>query len=169
MRKKADQTPRERARAMALRALAHRPRTEAEIRARLARADLSQEADDTVAWLSRLGYLDDAAFARARARGLVIGGRAGPRLAERRLLAAGIGEGAARAAVREALEEAAGGAAVNAEMAHCRALAERRARGADLAALDTRARARLARWLLGRGFAPSVVARVVGTFDDVDV
>jgi regulatory protein len=169
VRKKVDESPRERARAMALRALAHRPRSEAEIRARLARADLAPEADDTVAWLSRLGYLDDDAFARARAQGLVTGGRAGPRLAERRLLAAGIGEGAARAAVRKALEAAAGGTGVNAEEAHCRALAARRTRGAELAALDDRARARLARWLLGRGFAPPVVARVVGTFDDVDV
>jgi hypothetical protein len=38
-----------------------------------------------------------------------------------------------------------------------------------LSVLDDRARARLARWLLGRGFAGPVVARVVGTFDDSDV
>jgi regulatory protein len=153
---------------MALRALASRPRSEAEIRARLARAELAAEADDTVAWLARLGYLDDAAFARARARGLVTGGRAGPRLAERRLRAAGIDEAAARAAVRGALEEETGARGGGAELALCRALAERRAKG-SLAALDDRGRARLARWLLGRGFAGPVVARVVGTFDDTDV
>jgi regulatory protein len=154
---------------MALRALAARPRSEAELRARLARAELSAEADDTVAWLSRLGYLDDAAFARARARGLIADGKAGPRLAERRLRAAGIPEGAAREAVREALQEAAGAGGGNAEVAHCRALAERRVKGVALTALDERARARLARWLLGRGFAGPVVARVVGAFDDTDV
>lgn len=169
MHPKTDESPRERARAMALRALARRPRSEAEIRARLARAELAAEADDTVAWLARLGYLDDAAFARARARGLVTGGRAGPRLAERRLRSAGIPEGAAREAVREALQEATGAAGGSAEVAHCRALAERRARGVPIGELDERARARLARWLLGRGFAGPVVARVVGAFDDTDV
>jgi regulatory protein len=56
-----------------------------------------------------------------------------------------------------------------AETALCRALAERRAKGVPIASLDERARARLARWLLGRGFAGPVVARVVGTFDDSDV
>jgi regulatory protein len=153
---------------MALRALANRPRSEAEIRARLARAELGAEADDTVAWLLRLGYLDDAAFARARARGLVTGGRAGPRLVERRLRAAGIAEGAAREAIRAAVEEAAGGTGTSAEVALCRAQAERRAKGA-VASLDDKGRARLARWLLGRGFAGPVVSRVVGTFDDMDV
>jgi regulatory protein len=57
----------------------------------------------------------------------------------------------------------------SAEVALCRAVAERRARGAEIGSLDEKARARLARWLLGRGFAGPVVARVVGTFDDSDV
>jgi regulatory protein len=154
---------------MALRALANRPRSEAEIRTRLARAELGAEADDTVAWLARLGYLDDAAFARARARGLVSGGRAGPRLDERRLRAAGIPEAAARQAIRDALQEVTGAAGGEAEVALCRAFAERRTRGATLASLDDKPRARLARWLLGRGFAGPVVARVIGTFDDSEV
>lgn len=169
MPRKTEETPRERARAMALRALAARPRSEAELRARLVRAELAGEADETIAWLRRLGYLDDAAFARARARGLVTNGRAGPRLAERRLRAAGIGEADARAAVRAAVEEAAGEGGGSAEVSLCRALAARRAKGRPVSDLDDRDRARLARWLLGRGFAPSVVARVVGTFDDSDV
>jgi regulatory protein len=38
-----------------------------------------------------------------------------------------------------------------------------------MASLDERERARLARWLLGRGFAGPIVARVVGTFEDSDV
>lgn len=168
-RTKADDSPRERARALALRALAHRPRSEAELRARLARAELADEADDTVAWLTRLGYLDDGAFARARARGLLAGGRAGPRLAARRLRAAGIDEPLTREAIRAALEEATGVVGASAEVALCRAVAERRARGAEIGSLDEKARARLARWLLGRGFAGPVVARVVGTFDDSDV
>jgi len=153
---------------MALRALAHRPRSEAEIRSRLGKAELGAEADETVAWLMRLGYLDDAAFARARARGLVTGGRAGPRLVERRLRAAGIVDAAARDAIREAMQEATGERGVPAEVALCRALAARRVKGGDVGGLEDKARSRLARWLLGRGFAGPVVARVVGTFDDSD-
>jgi regulatory protein len=160
----ADSPPLARAKDLALRYLASRARTEAQVRARLARADLAGEADAVVAWLVRLGYLDDGAYARARARALVAPGRLGPRLAERRLLAAGIGRAAAREAIAAALEAAGGGG--EAEAALCRALAERRARTANLSALDDRARRRLARFLLGRGFSGSAVARTLGLYDD---
>jgi regulatory protein len=150
-----------RAKATALRYLARQARTAAQVRARLARAGLGAFAEEVVAWLGGLGYLDDAAYARARARSLVAPGRLGPRLAARRLEAAGIAAAEARAAVADALAE--GGAA---EEALCRALAARRARGADLAALDDRTRRRLARFLLGRGFAGPVVARVLGVYED---
>lgn len=151
--------PLARARAIALRYLAASARTEAQVRARLARAELSAESDEVIGWLVRLGYLDDRAYAHARARGLVQGGRLGPRAAEQRLLRAGLDRASAREAVAAALAETApdGG-----ELALCRALAERRLRGTALDALDARARGRLARFLLGRGFSPGVVARVVG-------
>ncbi|HET9552567.1 MAG TPA: hypothetical protein VFP50_06320, partial [Anaeromyxobacteraceae bacterium] len=55
------------------------------------------------------------------------------------------------------------------EAARCRALAERRARGAPLAELDPKARARLARFLLGRGFSGAAVARTLGGFFDRDL
>jgi regulatory protein len=162
-------SPVARARAIALRALAARARTEAQVRARLSRAGLDAAADEVVAWLLGLGYLDDAAYAGARARSLVAPGRLGPRLAERRLVAEGVSPGEAREAVAAALAEAGGGADGGAaEVALCRALAQRRAPGADLAALDERARARLARFLLGRGFAGPVVARVIGLCADAD-
>jgi regulatory protein len=160
------ETPLARAKGIALRYLASAARTEAQVRARLARAELAGEADEVVAWLLRLGYLDDAAYARARARALFAPGRLGPRLAERRLVAAGVERGRARAAVAGALGgegERAGG---DAEAALCRALAERRARTADLSALDARARSRLCRFLLGRGFSGAVVARVLGIWED---
>ena len=156
----ADQTPLARAKAIALRYLAARARSEAQVRARLAKDGLEREADETLAWLRELRYVDDAALARARARSLLGPGRAGPRLAERRLVQAGVPAGDARAAVSAALAEGEGG-----ELALCRALAERKAR-APLAELDARGRARLARFLLGRGFAGSVVARVVGVYED---
>lgn len=162
------QTPLARAKAIALRQLASRMRTEAQIRARLARDGLEAEADETVAWLRRLGYLDDAAYARARARSLVGGGRLGPRMAERRLVGEGIGAGEARAAVAAALAGEAGEDPRAAELALCRALAERRARGRALADLDAADRRRLSRFLLGRGFSGPVVARALGVYEDQD-
>ncbi len=155
-----------RARAIALRYLAAAARTEAQVRARLARAELASEADGTVRWLLGLGYLDDAAWARGRARALLGPGRAGPRLAERRLVEAGIDRDRARSSVAAAVADAAGLPGSDGETALCRALAERRARTADLGALEPRARARLARFLLGRGFSGPVVARVVGLWED---
>jgi regulatory protein len=117
-----------------------------------------------VAWLRDLRYLDDEAYARARARALLAPGKLGPRAAERRLVVAGVVPAAAHAAVAAALAEEGAGGAVR-----CRALAERRARGRTLAALDERARARLARFLLGRGFSGAAVARTLGGFEDRDL
>jgi regulatory protein len=167
-RARTPETPLARAKAIALRQLAARARTEAQLRARLARDELTAEADATIAWLRGLGYLDDAAYARARARDLLARGRAGPRLAEQRLQRDGIGRAEARAAIAGALEEVDARGGARAEDALCRALAARRARGVRLDALDPRARARLARFLLGRGFAGGVVARVLGVYEDGD-
>jgi regulatory protein len=155
-----------RAKAVALRYLAAAARTEGQVRARLARAELAGEADEVVRWLAGLGYLDDAAWAAAKARALVTSGRAGPRLAERRLVAAGVGAAQTRAAIAAAVADAAGSAGPDGEAALCRALAVRRARTEDLAGLDDRARARLGRFLLGRGFSGAAVARTLGTWDD---
>jgi regulatory protein len=119
-----------------------------------------------VRWLLGLGYLDDAAWASARARALLSSGRAGPRLAERRLAAAGIEAARVREAVAAALAEAAGSAGGEGEATLCRALAERRAGTRDLGALDERGRARLARFLLGRGFSGEAVSRVLGSYED---
>jgi regulatory protein len=150
-------SPQSRARARALRLLAARPRTEAQIRERLVRAGFAGEAEGVVAWLRDLRYLDDAAFARDRAAGLVAPGRLGPRLAEQRLVAAGIPREAARRAVREALGDD--------EMARCRTLAERRAGGSP-GDLDDRGKARLSRFLLGRGFSGRAVSSALGVYVD---
>lgn len=157
-----DNPPLARAKAIALRYLASRARTTAQVRARLAKDGLEEHADAVVDWLRNLGYLDDAAYARARARSLLTHGRAGPRLAELRLVASGIAQGPAREAIAAVVQDATDGAG---ELALCRALAERRAKGA-VSALDPRGRQRLARFLLGRGFAGPIVARVVGLWDD---
>jgi regulatory protein len=165
-----DEIPLHRAKAKALRLLAARPRTGAQIRKRLARDQLDEAADEVLEWLARLGYLDDAAYARARARSLLAPGRLGPRLAQRRLVAAGVSEAEAREAVAEALMAAAEARSAEsfsgAEAELCRALAERRLRGASPSSLDEKARARLARFLLGRGFSGRAVARVLGAYVD---
>jgi regulatory protein len=153
----------EAAKALALRVLAFHARSEAQLRARLARSGHAGVADEVLGWLRRLGYVDDAAFARARARSLLAAGRAGPRLAERRLLAAGIPRDDARRAVRDALgaADASGAGGERREAALCGEALAKRLRGADPSALEPKARARHARFLLGRGFSPAVVARVL--------
>ena len=52
-----------RARTAALRFLAHRPRSEAEVRRRLESGHTGDVADRVIAWLRDQRYLDDAAFA----------------------------------------------------------------------------------------------------------
>ena len=150
-------SPQSRARSRALRLLAARPRTEAQILERLVRAGFAEEAVGVVAWLRDLRYLDDDAFARDRAALLVAPGRLGPRLAERRLVAAGIPRDSASRAVREALGEE--------ETARCRTLAERRA-GGPPGDLDGRGKARLSRFLLGRGFSGRAVSAALGVYVD---
>ncbi len=166
----AERTPLERGKEKALRLLAARPRTEAQIRERLARDGLAEAAPAVVTWLLGLGYLDADAYARARARSLLAPGRLGPRLAERRLVTAGIDPARARRAVAEALrgdpDESPGWEAAEAELA--RTLALRRTDGAPLDGLDEKARARLARFLLGRGFSGRAVARVLGVWLDAE-
>ena len=162
-------SPLERARAVALRVLAFHARTEAQLRARLAREGLAEQQDEVLAWLRRLGYVDDAAWARARARAL-LAARVGPRRVEVRLRAAGIPGAAARGAVAAALAAQAGARPGRepAELSLCRAALAARLRGADPGGLDERARARAARFLLGRGFSGGAVARVLGLREDVD-
>jgi regulatory protein len=113
--------------------------------------------EEVVGWLRGLGYLDDAGYARDRARSLVAPGRLGPRRAEQRLVAAGIPRPEARQAVREALGDD--------EVARCRELAERRSR-APIESLDDREKARISRFLLGRGFSGRAVSSVLGVYVD---
>jgi regulatory protein len=157
------ETELDRAKALVLRVLAFHARSEAQLRARLERAGFEAVAAEVLAWARRLGYLDDGAYARGRARALVASGRAGPRLVERKLAAAGIPRADARRAVAEALAERGGAAGEGggSEAALCREALARKLRGQDPDALDPKARARAVRFLLGRGFSPEVVSRVL--------
>ncbi len=163
---KPESDPLARAKAIALRLLAVRARTEAQIRARLERDDLSVQAGEVLDWLRGLGYLDDAAYAKAHARAFLAPGKLGPLKVERRLVQAGLPAAEARKAVRQVLEGGDGPPA-SAERELCRTLAEKRA-GRPLADLDGRERARLARFLMGRGFGGSAVAAVLGLYMDGD-
>ncbi len=165
-------TPLEQAKALTLRVLAFHARSERQLRDRLARAGHDDVADEVVAWARRLGYLDDAAYARGRATALLA--RVGPRLAERRLRAEGIDEQRARAAVAAASEARVDERVPDrrpgepAEVALCRAAVRRRLRDVDPAGLDDRERSRLVRFLLGRGFSGRAVAAVLGWDGDLE-
>ncbi len=167
-----EESPLERARALALRVLAFHARTEVQLRARLVRAGFEAEAEEVLRWAGRLGYLDDVAYARARARALLDGGRAGPRAAERRLVSEGIPSAAAAQAVIAALEERAAevprrGEREPAEVTLCRVALAKKLRGGKLPS-DAKGRARLSRFLLVRGFGGEVVARVVGRMEELE-
>ena len=155
---------------MILRVLAFHARSEAQLRVRLAKGGFQAEVDEAIAWARRLGYLDDAAYARGRARWLLGPGGVGPRRALERLRAAGIDSSAAQAAVAEATEDRAGPhrGGDSAEVALARAALARKLRGRAIGDLDERGRARLARFLLGRGFSPAAVLRLVPVRGDGD-
>ena len=146
----------------ALKLLAARSRTEAELRqALLSRHYPPAEVETAVARVRKLGYLDDGEVARARARSL-LGRGAAPRLAARRLEAQGIAPAKARSAV--VAEAGEGGEAGLLERALQRRLKGRK--------LDETEKQRVFRSLVQKGYRPSEVARRLGldwdSGDDVD-
>ena len=142
----------------ALKLLAARSRTEAELRkALISREYPPPEVESAVARVRELGYLDDSEVARSRARSL-LGRGAAPRLAARRLEAQGIAPAEARTAVDgEAGEEGESGLLD-------RAL-ERRVKGRKL---DQTEKQRVFRSLVQKGFRPSAVAKKLGLDWDGD-
>ena len=137
----------------ALRLLALRSRTAQELDRALAKAGVAPtERQSALARLRELGYINDREVARARARTRVGQGDA-PRLAAKRLAAAGIDESDAREAVAEAAE-----GAEEDELA-AKAL-QGRLRGRKLA--DMREKQRLLRALVARGHRPSAAAKALG-------
>lgn len=132
--------------------IATRARSEVEIRRRLQRAGSSEEAIGTViARLQELRYLDDGAFARARAGSLARRGF-GPRAIFAKLSEAGVRGEQAKDGVDEAIGDD--------EVALVRDALERRLRGRPLGELDPKERLRLQRWLAGRGFSLSAIRKV---------
>jgi regulatory protein len=133
----------------ALRLLAYRPRSEAELRTRLARRKLPPAVvQETLDHLLERGLLDDEAFARYWVEARQESSPRGPSLLRRELLAKGV----AMDTIREAL------AATNEDEAASR-VAEKKAR--SLSNLDYRTfRRRLGQFLLRRGF-PYETARAL--------
>ena len=142
----------------ALKLLSLRDHATAELRRKLGAA--GHEATEIAAALERLaalGYLDDARFARERARQLCASGRLGRAAIAARLQQAGV----AAELVRRALDEQLEG---RDELAAARALLARRF-PALAAPGDQKERARAARFLAGRGFSAEVIGRLLHLLD----
>jgi len=132
----------------ALNLLGYRARSEAEIRDRLTRYGYVGETIEVVVLrLKELGYLDDAEFARAKAREKAR--RYGPRRVSVELRKSGVGEALAREVVEE---EFAG----RSELGEARSAAARRynERGSDAEAR------RVYGFLVRRGYSAEVCAQV---------
>ena len=137
----------------ALRFLAYRPRSEAELRARLARAGFSpQEIEGALAKLRGLKLLDDEAFARSFARDRIENRGYGPLRVERELRFKGV----AKAVIAEVLKESFDR---ERDRARARAILERRFRGQDLQDLKTARRA--VAYLRRRGYRDAVIAEAL--------
>lgn len=151
-KKEKDLPPAGRMRAAALRLLSRRAHTRAELRRKLRlRGFGGGELEALLDRFTGIGYLDDAAAARAWARRRLEGRPMGRRLLEEELR----GKGAAPALVRAVLEEFYG----EGEELGLALRAARKRRGALGGEGDPRARARLLRHLQGRGFPAGVCLR----------
>jgi regulatory protein len=143
----------------ALKMLARRAHSVAEVRLRLSRKGFDAASIScAIARLSALGYLDDAVFAREKARSLFARSRLGPQAVQERLIALGVEGPIASAAVREAMAETSE-----------RTLAERFiARYPGLTRESPPAsRLRAARKLLSRGFSSATVEALLGPLESL--
>ena len=131
--------------------LARAPRTERDLRRRLARPRFSNPeiVEDVVTALKRYGYVDDDDFARRYAERRATGGKSGARLLRMELRAKGVMDGeAVDRAVREAFERAP-------ESEPIEALIERRLSRRTV--VDRNDLRKLGDFLLRRGFDPETV------------
>lgn len=131
--------------------LARAPRTERELRRRLARPRFSSPefVEDVVSALKRYGYVDDEDFARRYAERRATGGKSGARLLRMELRAKGVMDSEAiDRAVSEAFERAPEADAID-------ALIERRLSRAT--SVDRNDLRKIGDFLLRRGFDPETV------------
>jgi regulatory protein len=138
----------------ALRMLARRELSEAQVRQRLARRQHAGEAiEDAVARLKANRSIDDARVAGAIARTEAGVRRRGRLRVRRRIEAAGIAPAIAEHAVHEAFAELDPDVLIHAAL-------QKRLRGASRIE-DDRQFARLYRYLIGQGFEPDRVAAIL--------
>jgi len=149
-----------RARERALRLLALRGRSRAELRKKLAERDFSKSVIDRVLEnLGGLGYLDDEAFAVNRARHLAVNRLYGDRKIAEQLREKGVDPEAARAAIREVREEFP-------ELEGITRSAARRLQGRSLESLGKKERLALARTLQGKGYHLGLILDYLGRYEE---
>jgi regulatory protein len=134
----------------ALKMLARRELSEAQVRQRLARRGHDQiTIESTIAQLREEHAIDDDRVAESIARSQVAGRGRGPLRARRQIESAGISASAARRAVTDLFKEVDADALLEAAL-------QRRLRGRSIA--DERELHRIHRYLIGQGFDPDKIA-----------
>lgn len=134
--------------------LSYRPRSEAEVHAKLTRLGFPQKSVETaLEKLRSLNLLDDETFARGWARGRAEGRGYGPLRIERELRQKGIEKSLVSQVVRETFGQQEG-------KERARALLEKRFRGQDLG--DRKIFNRAIAFLQRRGYRNAVIAEVLG-------
>ena len=137
----------------AVKLLAMRSRTEAELDRAMQRAKIpEEERKSALARLRELGYMDDREVARVRAKNALARGE-GPRLTARRLSAQGVAAADARAAIEEARGEADDDQLASAAL---------RKKLKGRAPRDARERQKLLRALIAKGHRPGAAAKALG-------
>ena len=135
----------------AYRLLALRAHSEKELRTKLrAGGFAAPDIGEVIQRCRELGYLDDPAFARQRARELAVNRLFGNHRIVFDLKERGIPEALCREAIAEIRGELSEEEAIE-------RLIRKRARGAEVAALDERETVRIARALMGRGFPAGLI------------
>jgi regulatory protein len=149
-----------RARERALRLLALRGRSRAELRKKLAERDFSKSVIDRVLEnLGELGYLDDEAFAVNRTRHLAVNRLYGNRKIEEQLREKGVTREAARAAIGEVREEFP-------ELQGIARSAARKLQGRGIDGLSKKERLSLARTLQGKGYHLGMILDYLGKYEE---
>ena len=134
--------------------LSYRPRSEAEVRAKLGRLGFPQKSvDTTLEKLRSLRLLNDEAFARGWARGRAEGRSYGPLRIERELRQKGVARPLISQVVKETFGREEG-------KERARGLVAKRFRGKDLG--DRKILHRAMSFLQRRGYRSSVIAEVLG-------
>ncbi len=145
----------------AVRFLQIRDHSERELRLKLRKKGLEAEViDATIERVRALGYLDEERYAHGLAQAFIGRRQVGPRRVLARLRTAGVASSTAQSAVRQALAQ-------SDELGTIRALVAKRFPTAFEGG-DAKQKARALRFLLGRGFSPDLVGRVLRLEIDLD-